>query len=177
MSEQDENATQDGIGRSVKFRLTSGFVIQIVAILVAGSVVSLVIVYAACTAARQPVRWVGPIEEWVNVGFERRRLEDLDSMNVFSREDYDAELQLIQEKEAVIIGVYPYNFSEFQAESRADEAAAAGSRRLTLMIALSIWILTSVSAILGLIFAWRHDRRIASQLEDELNRLKRKQQK
>lgn len=152
----------------VKSRTVPRSMINFVVAAMALSAAALVFLYYAFVSAPPAPEWSGPLGKWVAIGFERRRLWDLDSMNVFSAVEFAAEEKLLLASEAEILSSFPRDRAEFEAEHHQQFKDARRSAEATLWVALAVWIVASFTTFSGAVLMWRHDRRVALAAERKL---------
>lgn len=135
------------------------------------SAITLLILASLFVSTPSAPEWSGPIGEWIDIGYERRRLRELDQMNLFSRPEFDAEDAQFLEQELSILAKFPPSREQFEAER---DEQIRDTRRMTeakLWTVIAVWVLTSTSTLCGIAFLWKHDRRIALESEQKLREL------
>ncbi len=137
---------------------------SLLAALVVNTLAATCVVVSACHSIPPAPRWTGPLGSWIDVGFERKRLLELDSMNVFSKDEFAAEQKTLLDKEAIIIPSFPDDRGDFNATWERVVQEARDSEVATLWTALAYWIISGTVTLAVTILCWRHDRAVAVEL-------------
>lgn len=134
---------------------------SLLAALVANTLIATGVVVSACQSIPPAPRWSGPLGNWVDVGFERKRLLELDSMNVFSTDEFAEEEKTLLDKEAIIIPSFPDDRGDFDATWERVVQEARDAEVATVWSALAYWIISGTVTLILAILCWRHDRAVA----------------
>lgn len=121
--------------------------------------------FATVTSFPPAPEWTGPLGNWVSVGYERKRLRELDSMNVFSTHEFEAEEKTLLDKESVILASFPHDVDDYVETHKRVVEASRHRQVVALWQALALWCISLTVTLTLLILFWRHDRRIARDLE------------
>lgn len=137
---------------------------SLLAALVANTLIATGVVVSACQSIPPAPRWTGPLGNWVDVGFERKRLLELDSMNVFSTDEFAAEQKTLLDEEAIIVASFPDDRGDFDATWERVVQEARDAEVATVWSALAYWIISGTATLVVTILCWRHDRALAVEL-------------
>lgn len=137
---------------------------SLLAALVANTLIATGVVVSACQSIPPAPRWTGPLGNWVDAGFERKRLLELDSMNVFSTDEFAAEQKTLLDEEAIIIASFPDDRGDFDATWERVVQEARDAEVATVWSALAYWIISGTATLLAVLLCWRHDRALAVEM-------------
>ncbi|MBL8812390.1 MAG: hypothetical protein JNM43_19655 [Planctomycetaceae bacterium] len=133
------------------------------------TLISTVWMFVTVTSIPPAPEWTGPLGSWVSVGYERKRLRELDNMNVFSTHEFEAEEKKLLDKESVILASFPDDVDDYLDTHKRVVEASRSRQIAALWQALAFWSISLTVTLALLILFWRHDHRIARDLKEPVS--------